>query len=87
MGHLTQVRASRSCARADSHTDSALFGLLTDNNLKGSDFALLTTIFYMGYLLAEWPVVWLMQRYRCGTVAFAVLKTSLTHRRTAPALS
>ncbi|KAL8279431.1 hypothetical protein RQP46_008243 [Phenoliferia psychrophenolica] len=47
---------------------SALFGLLTDNNLKGADFSLLTTIFYVGYLIAEWPTCWLMQRYNTGAV-------------------
>ncbi|KAL8276929.1 hypothetical protein RQP46_010657 [Phenoliferia psychrophenolica] len=52
---------------------SALFGLIKDNHLVGSNFSFLTSIFYIGYVIAEWPICWLMQRYSTGAVLGGVM--------------
>lgn len=38
------------------------YGLATEAHLVGQQYSLLTTIFYIGYLAAQWPANWLMQR-------------------------
>lgn len=34
----------------------------------GQEYSLLTTIFYIGYLIAQWPANWLMQRFPIAKV-------------------
>ncbi|KAG7834790.1 hypothetical protein KL943_003174 [Ogataea angusta] len=41
---------------------AAIYGLKTDNNLKGQEYSWLATIFYLGYLFAEIPVFFLLSR-------------------------
>lgn len=40
----------------------------TDLNLHGQQYQWLTTIFYLTYLLGEFPSTWLMQKLRIGRV-------------------
>ncbi|KAM0754452.1 MFS general substrate transporter [Meredithblackwellia eburnea MCA 4105] len=47
---------------------SALFGIIKDNKLHGTNFSWLSTIFYLAYMCAEIPVNWLMQKYEVGQV-------------------
>ncbi|KAK4048372.1 hypothetical protein OIO90_005842 [Microbotryomycetes sp. JL221] len=51
-----------------SLSSSAIFGLIEDNNLVGRQFSWLTTIFYLGYLVFEFPANWLMQKFEVGYV-------------------
>ncbi|KKY14753.1 putative major facilitator superfamily transporter [Phaeomoniella chlamydospora] len=44
----------------------ALFGLREDTNLKGQEYQWLTTIFYMTYLVGEFPSNFLLQRWSLG---------------------
>ncbi|KAI1458236.1 MFS general substrate transporter [Annulohypoxylon moriforme] len=46
----------------------ATFGLLEDTGLVGQQFAWLTTMFYLTYLIFEFPSVVLLQRYPMGRV-------------------
>jgi MFS family permease len=41
---------------------AALYGLESDNNLKGQEYSWLATIFYIGYLVAEIPVFILLPK-------------------------
>ncbi|KAH8594751.1 major facilitator superfamily domain-containing protein [Bisporella sp. PMI_857] len=41
---------------------SSVFGIIPDNNLKGQDYSWASSIFYFGYLFAEYPGVALLQR-------------------------
>ncbi|KAH3662166.1 hypothetical protein OGAPHI_005414 [Ogataea philodendri] len=43
---------------------AALYGLKTDNNLKGQEYSWLATIFYIGYLFAEIPVFFLLPKIK-----------------------
>ncbi|KAL7411516.1 CNF01220-like protein [Mrakia frigida] len=43
-----------------------IFGLKTDTHLVGQQYALLTTIFYVSYLVAEFPMAYIMQRMHLG---------------------
>lgn len=42
---------------------SSVFGIIKDNKLEGQDYAWASSIFYFGYMLAEYPGVALMQRF------------------------
>lgn len=42
---------------------SSVFGIIPDNHLEGQDYAWASSIFYFGYMLAEYPGVALMQRF------------------------
>ncbi|KAH8885849.1 MFS general substrate transporter [Thozetella sp. PMI_491] len=44
----------------------AIFGLRTDLNLQGEQYNWLTTIFYMTYLIGEFPSNFLLQRWSIG---------------------
>ncbi|RTE80907.1 hypothetical protein BHE90_004598 [Fusarium euwallaceae] len=46
----------------------ALFGMNDDVGLVGQQFQWLTTIFYLTYLIGEFPSTWLLQRYNLGRV-------------------
>ncbi|KAL3418652.1 putative vitamin H transporter [Phlyctema vagabunda] len=56
---------------------SSVFGIIPDNNLKGQDYSWASSIFYFGYMLAEYPGVALMQRFpiakflACNIIAWA----------------
>ncbi|EEB07059.1 allantoate permease [Schizosaccharomyces japonicus yFS275] len=41
---------------------AALFGMNTDTHLHGSQYSWLTTIFYLGYLVAQYPGAYIMQK-------------------------
>ncbi|WWC66764.1 uncharacterized protein I206_100669 [Kwoniella pini CBS 10737] len=45
---------------------AAVFGVKADLKLKGQEYSLLTSLFYIGYLVAEYPQAWLSQRYHIG---------------------
>ncbi|KAL0256839.1 hypothetical protein SLS55_007648 [Diplodia seriata] len=51
---------------------SALWGMRQDVGLHGSQYSWLTTIFYLGYLVAEFPLNYLFQRLHitrvCGVI-------------------
>jgi MFS family permease len=42
---------------------SSVYGIIKDNNLQGSQFSWAASIFYFGYLLAEYPGVVLLQKF------------------------
>ncbi|EOD47270.1 putative allantoate permease protein [Neofusicoccum parvum UCRNP2] len=42
---------------------SSVYGIIDDNNLKGQDYSWASSIFYFGYLLAEYPGVAIIQRF------------------------
>ncbi|CAJ2513061.1 Uu.00g011800.m01.CDS01 [Anthostomella pinea] len=42
---------------------SSVYGIIPDNNLQGQDYAWTSSIFYFGYLLAEYPGVTIIQRF------------------------
>ncbi|KAF8206220.1 major facilitator superfamily domain-containing protein [Mycena galopus ATCC 62051] len=51
----------------------ATFGIIADTHMKGNDYAWLSTIFFIFYLLGEFPGNWIMQRFSVGkTLALAM---------------
>ncbi|KAJ7472042.1 major facilitator superfamily domain-containing protein [Mycena latifolia] len=46
--------------------NQAIFGLRTDTGLKGQEYQWLTTVFYMTYLVGEFPSNFLLQRWALG---------------------
>lgn len=42
---------------------SSVFGIITDNHLVGQDYSWCSSIFYFGYMIAEYPGVTLLQRF------------------------
>ncbi|KAL1638683.1 hypothetical protein SLS58_008715 [Diplodia intermedia] len=42
---------------------SAILGIMEDANLTSTQYNWLSSIFYLGYLLAEWPQNWALQRF------------------------
>ncbi|KAI0888692.1 MFS general substrate transporter [Annulohypoxylon maeteangense] len=42
---------------------SSILGILEDGNLNTNQYNWLASIFYLGYLLAEWPQNWALQRF------------------------
>ncbi|KAF7374737.1 MFS general substrate transporter [Mycena sanguinolenta] len=51
----------------------ATFGIITDTHMKGNEYAWLSTIFFIFYLLGEFPGNWIMQRFSVGkTLALAM---------------
>ncbi|KAF9629203.1 hypothetical protein BFW01_g10406 [Lasiodiplodia theobromae] len=42
---------------------SAILGIMEDANLNSNQYNWLSSIFYLGYLLAEWPQNWALQRF------------------------
>ncbi|GAM91251.1 hypothetical protein ANO11243_092980 [Dothideomycetidae sp. 11243] len=52
---------------------AATYGLIKEAHLKGQQFSTLITLFYVGYLVAQYPANYIMQRYPVGkviTIAF-----------------
>lgn len=47
---------------------ASAYGLKTDTKLKGQDFSWLGSIFYFGYLWAQYPAGYLLQRLPIGKV-------------------
>lgn len=45
---------------------SAILGILKDNHLNANQYNWLSSIFYFGYLLAEYPQNWALQRFPVG---------------------
>ncbi|KAF3389439.1 hypothetical protein F1880_003412 [Penicillium rolfsii] len=45
---------------------AATYGMITEAHLKGQEFSLLITLFYIGYLVAQYPTNYLMQRFPTG---------------------
>jgi ACS family allantoate permease-like MFS transporter len=45
---------------------AATYGIITEAQLVGQEFSLLITLFYIGYLVAQYPTNLLMQRYPIG---------------------
>ncbi|GME25672.1 Major facilitator superfamily [Neofusicoccum parvum] len=45
---------------------AAVYGMKTDTNLKGQEYSWLGSIFYFGYLLAEFPTLWLLPKVPIG---------------------
>ncbi|KAL2210225.1 MFS general substrate transporter [Sarocladium strictum] len=44
----------------------AVFGIREDNNLVGNQFNWLSTVFYLSYMVFEFPANWLMQKSHTG---------------------
>ncbi|KAJ6107998.1 hypothetical protein N7523_009321 [Penicillium sp. IBT 18751x] len=45
---------------------AATYGLVTEAHLVGQEYSLLVTMFYLGYLIAQYPTSYLMQRFPTG---------------------
>ncbi|CEJ60725.1 hypothetical protein PMG11_09288 [Penicillium brasilianum] len=45
---------------------AATYGMVTEAHLKGQEYSLLITLFYIGYLVAQYPTNYLMQRFPTG---------------------
>ncbi|KAH8803525.1 major facilitator superfamily domain-containing protein [Xylogone sp. PMI_703] len=45
---------------------SAILGILKDAHLNSNQYNWLSSIFYLGYLVAEWPQNWALQRFPVG---------------------
>ncbi|KAJ5773011.1 Major facilitator superfamily domain general substrate transporter [Penicillium paradoxum] len=45
---------------------SAILGIMEDAHLDSNQYNWLSSIFYFGYLLAEWPQNWALQRFPIG---------------------
>ncbi|EEA24900.1 allantoate permease, putative [Talaromyces marneffei ATCC 18224] len=45
---------------------SAILGIMADAHLNSNQYNWLSSIFYFGYLLAEWPQNWALQRFPVG---------------------
>ncbi|KAJ5683269.1 hypothetical protein N7462_006434 [Penicillium macrosclerotiorum] len=45
---------------------AATYGIVTEAHLVGQEYSLLITIFYIGYLVAQYPTSYLMQRFPTG---------------------
>ncbi|KAL4995384.1 major facilitator superfamily domain-containing protein [Aspergillus recurvatus] len=45
---------------------SAILGIMDDAHLNSNQYNWLSSIFYFGYLLAEWPQNWALQRFPVG---------------------
>ncbi|KAL4738514.1 major facilitator superfamily domain-containing protein [Aspergillus similis] len=45
---------------------SAILGIMDDAHLNSTQYNWLSSIFYLGYLLAEWPQNWALQRFPVG---------------------
>ncbi|KAL2848423.1 major facilitator superfamily domain-containing protein [Aspergillus pseudoustus] len=45
---------------------SAILGIMGDAHLSSNQYNWLSSIFYFGYLLAEWPQNWALQRFPVG---------------------
>ncbi|KAL1893271.1 hypothetical protein Sste5346_006447 [Sporothrix stenoceras] len=45
---------------------AATYGLIQEANLVGQEYSLLITLFYIGYIAAEYPSLYLMQRFPTG---------------------
>ncbi|CAK7235502.1 hypothetical protein SBRCBS47491_009314 [Sporothrix bragantina] len=45
---------------------AATYGLVTQAKLVGQEYSLLVALFYIGYIVAEYPSVYLMQRFSTG---------------------
>lgn len=62
-------------------SQAATYGLVTEAHLQGQEFSLLISIFYIGYLVAQYPTNVLMQRFPTGkyiTVNFILWGVVLT---------
>lgn len=42
--------------------NTAIMGIMEDANLRGREFSLLGSLFFIGYLVLEWPMSYLIQR-------------------------
>ena len=47
-------------------SSAANYGMIQQANLKGQEFSLLVALFYIGYLVAEYPSNYLMQKFPTG---------------------
>ncbi|RDW85433.1 allantoate permease-2 [Coleophoma crateriformis] len=47
-------------------SNAALYGMKTDTHLVGQDYSWVGSIFYFGYLVAEFPSTWLLSRFPIG---------------------
>ena len=45
---------------------AATYGLQTEAHLHGAQYSLLTTLFYLGYLIAQYPTSLVMQKFPIG---------------------
>lgn len=46
--------------------NAAIYGLRTDLNLQGSEYALAVSLFYVGYAIGLFPSIWAMQKVHAG---------------------
>jgi ACS family allantoate permease-like MFS transporter len=50
----------------NSLTSAATYGIIGEAKLAGAEFSLLISIFYIGYLIAQYPTNILMQKFPTG---------------------
>jgi MFS transporter, ACS family, allantoate permease len=50
---------------------AATYGLIDQANLEGAQYSMLVTLFYLGYLVAEYPSTYLMQKFPTGKYIMA----------------
>ncbi|WVQ80943.1 hypothetical protein IAT38_003050 [Cryptococcus sp. DSM 104549] len=66
---------------------AAVWNLKKDMNLVGQEYSLLSSLFYIGYLVAEYPMAWISQRVHVGRFlggimfiwGFILMSTALCH--------
>lgn len=46
--------------------NTAILGILKDTNISKDQFSLVGSLFFIGYLLFEWPMAYLIQRFPVG---------------------
>lgn len=59
---------------------AAVFDLLTDLKMTTDEYAMLTTIFYLGYLVAEYPWSYIGQKYSVAKVVASCVYVDVLYR-------
>ncbi|KAI9730900.1 MAG: hypothetical protein M1834_005618 [Cirrosporium novae-zelandiae] len=52
---------------------AAVLGMIDDLDLRGQEYSLLGSVFYLGYLLMEFPTAWILTRWPIGKYASALM--------------
>lgn len=53
--------------------NTAILGIFEDTGMTGSNFSLLGSLFFIGYLIFEWPMAYLIQRFPVGKLLATVV--------------
>ncbi len=68
-GNGTIPETGRLLTYHDQLGSSAILGILEDANLSADQYNWLSSIFYLGYLVAEWPQNLALQRFPVAKMA------------------